>query len=171
VTILHTTRPTQTGLVFSDVLIRFIIHFVKETFNMFPQMAHCHCFRNVISSTLVNILIKYINVTQWNIMQPDTMYSSAAVNHDHLLRFMVKINPVDKGYIVMWQADLVNTKESLLPVCDKLHHNIKEKLSHWEELVILWNYAYNTCMWPRKCSLYTCSCTVLWTRIKCMDTL
>jgi len=26
---------------------------------------------------------------------------------------------MDKGYIVMWQSDLVYTIESVLPVCDK----------------------------------------------------
>jgi len=34
----------------------------------------------------------------------------------------------------MRHSDLDNTKESILPVCDKLLHNIKENLPHWEEL-------------------------------------
>ena len=29
-------------------------------------------------------------------------------------------------YIVRWQTDLVNTKESLLPVCDKPYHKFKK---------------------------------------------
>jgi len=62
-------------------------------------------------------------------MEVKSMNSSAAVNHD---QFMVKINPMDKGDIVRWQADLVNTKESILPVCDKLYHKIKENLLQWE---------------------------------------
>jgi len=54
---------------------------------------------------------------------------------------MVKISPMDYGYIVRWQADLVNTKENLLPVCDYPYHKIKENLPHWEELENLSNYA------------------------------
>jgi len=51
------------------------------------------------------------------------------------------MNPMDKAYIVRWQADVVNTKESLLPDCDKPYHKIKENLPHWEEPENLWNYA------------------------------
>jgi len=42
----------------------------------------------------------------------------------------------------MWQSDLENTKESLLPDCDKTFHKIKENLPHWEELEKLWNHAF-----------------------------
>ena len=38
------------------------------------------------------------------------MDSSASVNHDHLYRFMVKINPTDKGNIVRCKADIVVQK-------------------------------------------------------------
>jgi len=40
---------------------------------------------------------------------------------------MVKFNPMDYGYIVRWQSDLVNAKESLFPVCEKnlLHEQWK----------------------------------------------
>jgi len=44
--------------------------------------------------------------------------------------FILKINQMDKNYIVGWQADLVNTKESLRPVCHKLYHMVKENLAH-----------------------------------------
>jgi len=48
---------------------------------------------------------------------------------------MVNFNPIDKDYIVRWQSDLKNnTKESILPVCDKPLHKIKENQLHWEEL-------------------------------------
>ena len=36
--------------------------------------------------------------------------------------------------------DLENTKESILPVCDKPYHKIKENMPHAEELENLWNY-------------------------------
>ena len=36
---------------------------------------------------------------------------------------------------------LENTNESILPVCDKPYHKIKENLPHSEELEKLWNYA------------------------------
>ena len=35
---------------------------------------------------------------------------------------MAKFNPINNGYIVRWQSDLVNTKESVHPVCDKPYH-------------------------------------------------
>jgi len=43
---------------------------------------------------------------------------------------MVKTNPL----VLLLQVDLVNTKESLLSVCDKKIYKIKENLPHWEEL-------------------------------------
>jgi len=48
---------------------------------------------------------------------------------------------MDKDYIVRWQSDLENTKESIFPVCDKPLHKIKENLPHWEEHENLWNGA------------------------------
>jgi len=33
---------------------------------------------------------------------------------------------MNKGYIVGWQSDLVNTKESVLPVCDKPYQTDNE---------------------------------------------
>ena len=63
------------------------------------------------------------------------MYRSAAVNHDHLLQYMVNFNPIDKDYILRWQSDLENTKERPL-------HKIKENLPHWAELEIVRNCAY-----------------------------
>ena len=41
---------------------------------------------------------------------------------------------MDKDYIVSWQTDLENTKESKLPVCDKPYHKIKENMPLGEEL-------------------------------------
>ena len=38
---------------------------------------------------------------------------------------MVNFIPIDKGYIDRRQSDLVNTKESVLPVCDKPYHTNK----------------------------------------------
>jgi len=39
-------------------------------------------------------------------------------------------------------ADLENTKESILPVCDKPYHKIKANMPHGEELKKLWNYPF-----------------------------
>ena len=47
---------------------------------------------------------------------------------------MVNFYPMDTGYIVMWQSDLVNTKESVLPDCDKPYHTDKRILQNGEEL-------------------------------------
>jgi len=44
---------------------------------------------------------------------------------------MVNFNPIYKKYFVRWQSDLVNTIESILPVCHKPYHKIKENLPHW----------------------------------------
>jgi len=41
---------------------------------------------------------------------------------------MVNFNPIDKDYIVSSQSDLENTKESILPVCNKPYHKIKENM-------------------------------------------
>jgi len=47
--------------------------------------------------------------------------------------------------IVSWQSDLENTKESILPVCDKPYHNIKDYMPLVERLENLWNYPlYNS---------------------------
>ena len=43
------------------------------------------------------------------------------------------------GYIVRWHSDLVNTKESLLPVCDKPYY--KGILQKGKEIEKLRNYA------------------------------
>jgi len=53
---------------------------------------------------------------------------------------MVNFNPIDWEYIVRRQSDLENTKESILPVCDKPYQKIKYNMPHWEELEKLWNY-------------------------------
>jgi len=42
--------------------------------------------------------------------------------------------------IVGWHSDLENTKESILPVCDKPYQKIKENMPLGEELENLWNY-------------------------------
>ena len=62
---------------------------------------------------------------------------------------MVNSNPIDKDYIVSWQSDLENTKESILPVCDKPYHKIKENMPLGEELDNLWNYLLS--IKPRTC--------------------
>jgi len=57
---------------------------------------------------------------------------------------MVIFNPIDKDYIVSWQSDLENlehTKESILPVCDKPNHKIKENMPLGEELETMLNYS------------------------------
>jgi len=56
---------------------------------------------------------------------------------------MVNFNPIDLDYIVSLHSDLENTKESILPVCDKPYHKIKENMPLGEELKNLWNYPLN----------------------------
>ena len=68
------------------------------------------------------------------------MDSSTTVNHDHLKLYMVNFNLKDYDYIVSWQSDLENTKENILPVCDKHCHKIKENMPLGEELEKLWKY-------------------------------
>ena len=43
---------------------------------------------------------------------------------------MVNFNPIDKDYIVSWQSDLENRKESILPVCDTLSQD-QRKYAAW----------------------------------------
>jgi len=57
---------------------------------------------------------------------------------------MVNFNSIDKDYIVSLQSDLENTKESILPVCDKPYYKIKENMPFGEEFENLWNYP----LWP-----------------------
>jgi len=42
---------------------------------------------------------------------------------------------------VMWQSDLVITKESVLPVCDEPYHTNKRKVQKVEELKVVWDFA------------------------------
>ena len=49
---------------------------------------------------------------------------------------MVNFNPIDKGYIVRWQSDLVNTKENELNVCDKSYHTNNGFQQNGEEIKI-----------------------------------
>jgi len=57
---------------------------------------------------------------------------------------MVNFYSMDCGYIVRWLSDLVNTKESILPVCDKPYYT-NNGISHkWEELENLRNYALSS---------------------------
>jgi len=70
------------------------------------------------------------------------MDSSTTVNHDHLQQYMVNFNPMDLGYIVRWQSDLVYTIESVLPVCDKpyyMHYGFQQM---WAEIKNLWIHAF-----------------------------
>jgi len=48
---------------------------------------------------------------------------------------------MDKGYIVRWQSDLVNTKESELSVCDKPYHTNNGFQPNGEEIKNVWNCA------------------------------
>ena len=74
---------------------------------------------------------------------------------------MVNFNPVDEDYIVSWQSDLENTKESILPVCDKPYHKIKENMRLGEEIERLWNYPLGTkpkIMNRKMCDIYIYVC-------------
>jgi len=44
--------------------------------------------------------------------------------------------------IIRWQSDLVYTKESILPVCDKPYHTNKNTAQNDEEIESLRNYAF-----------------------------
>jgi len=43
---------------------------------------------------------------------------SATANHNHLYKYMINLNQIDKDYTVRWQFELENTKERILPVYD-----------------------------------------------------
>ena len=47
---------------------------------------------------------------------------------------MVNFIPRDYDYIVRWESDLENTKESILADCDKHYYTNKVILQKWEEL-------------------------------------
>jgi len=66
----------------------------------------------------------------WHFFAASAMDSSTTVNHNHL-------------------SDLENTKESILPVCDKPYHKIKENMPLGEELENLWNFPFK--MEPSSC--------------------
>jgi len=72
---------------------------------------------------------------------------------------MVNYNPIDYDYIVSYQSDLENTKESILPVSDKPYHKIKENMPLVEELENLWNYPLDR-MWKKadRSESLVCSC-------------
>jgi len=61
---------------------------------------------------------------------------------------------MDKDYIDRWQSDLVYTKESVLPVCDKPYHTNNWILQKGEEIEVLRNCAL-------RCWFFTASCIVL----------
>jgi len=50
--------------------------------------------------------------------------------------YMINFNSMNKGYIVGWQSDLVNTKESVLPVCDKPYQTDNELQQNGRRLKI-----------------------------------
>jgi len=54
---------------------------------------------------------------------------------------MVNFNLMDQVMIVGWQSDLVNTKESVLPVCDKPFYMNKRKVQKGDEIEALRNCA------------------------------
>jgi len=60
---------------------------------------------------------------------------------------MVIFNPIDYDYIVSWQSDLENTKESIFPVCDKPCYKIKENAvwgGAWKIVELsIWDTAFN----------------------------
>jgi len=45
---------------------------------------------------------------------------------------MVNFNPIDYVYVVRWQADLVNTNESVLCVCDKPYYTNNGIQQKWK---------------------------------------
>ena len=73
---------------------------------------------------------------------------------------MVNFNKMYYSYIVRWQSDLVNTKESILPVCDKPYHTNKRIVQKGKEIGVLLKYALNVHVHFRICTV-TSPCT-LW---------
>jgi len=71
--------------------------------------------RRLIPHEINFILTLFKSARQWTVPQLSIriIYSSI---------FLFNFIPLDKVYIVKWQSNLVNTKESLLPVCDKPYH-------------------------------------------------
>jgi len=57
---------------------------------------------------------------------------------------MVNFNPIDKGYMyfVRWQSHQVNTKESILSVCDKSYEQRKttERAADWNFAQLCFKY-------------------------------
>ena len=63
------------------------------------------------------------------------MDSSTTVNHDHLYQYMVNFNPMDYGFIVRCQSDLVYTIECVL------YHMNNGFQQMWAGINFFWNYA------------------------------
>jgi len=61
---------------------------------------------------------------------------------------MVNFNPIDKGYIVRLQSDLVYTIESVRPVVDKPYHMNNGFQQMWPEISKLWNHSLP--LYPQK---------------------
>jgi len=54
---------------------------------------------------------------------------------------MVNFNPMDLGTLSGEKVDIVNTKESVLPVCNKPYHTNTRIVQKGEEIVVVGNYA------------------------------
>jgi len=57
--------------------------------------------------------------------------------------------------IVRWQSDLVNTKESILPVWDQPYHANKRNIQKGEEIEVLRNCAFDLGIVKETVRLYT----------------
>jgi len=64
---------------------------------------------------------------------------------------MVNFKPIEYGYIVRWQSDLVYTCtiECVLPVCDKPYHMNNGFQQMWTEIKKMWNHAFPMSIWER----------------------
>jgi len=67
------------------------------------------------------------------------MDSSATVNHDHLLQYMVNFNPIDKD-IILSGDNLIKKTQKKDPFTSL--HKIKTNLPLWAEFEILRNGAF-----------------------------
>ena len=75
----------------------------------------------------------YVGIWKWGQAFPIGNYNSTWSNLIQWIGVM----------IVRWQSDSVNTKESVLPVCDKSYHTNKRILQKGEEIEVLRNNAFH----------------------------
>jgi len=82
------------------------------------------------------------------------MDSPPTVNHNHLYQYTINfhpMDPMDQDYIVRCQSDQVNTKESVLPVCDYPYHMNKRKVQKGRKLNFCGTVHYEFVLMKTQC--------------------